>query len=173
MSRPDLRLLATAALAFALAGCASVEPLAIAAPDTRGVSIAAPRCAWSLDSVRDARSAEDQGRVGLRAVTVEDVTGMIAAATREALGDAHGPAFSLELLKAYAATRRVSEMYVIALRVHVGDESFIVRGQSTGMYWTDSEGGLRDAAREALANTMRELVKSLDSRCGSTAAASP
>ncbi|HET7845621.1 MAG TPA: hypothetical protein VFL14_15810 [Xanthomonadales bacterium] len=165
MSFRDARALALV-VALATAGCASVEPLTVAPAPTDDLRVAAPRCDWSLVGVNDARTSDDQGKEGLHPVTIEDLPGLVDKAVRHVIGERAGRALELDLLKAYAGTRHVSRMYVLALRAHVGDESFVVRGQSTGMFWSDGEGGVRDAAREALANAMRELVKGLDARCG-------
>lgn len=172
MSFPECRMLFASVVAIALGGCASVEPLAVAAPAPGDVRVAPPRCAWSVVGVRDARTSQDQGKEGLHPVTIDDLAGMIEKTARQVVGEGPGTAVSLELLKAYAGTRHVSRMYVLALRAHAGDDAFVVRGQSTGMFWSDGEGGVQRAAREALGNAMRELVEGLDRRCG-TADATP
>ena len=68
----------------------------------------------------------------------------------------------LDVLKAYATTRHVSRMFVVALRAHAGDDAFVVRGQSAGVFWDNDADDVRDAARHALEHALKKLVVELN-----------
>lgn len=167
----SFRSTSVALLALALAGCASVEPMTVAAPDVPTGAVRAPRCTWTLAAVNDRRTESDQGSEGMRPVTIDDVPGVVATQARRVLGAAHGRPLTLDVLKAYATTRHVSRMFVIALRAHDGDDAFVVRGQSAGVFWDNDADDVRDAARHALEDALRKLVAELDARCGAASAA--
>jgi hypothetical protein len=170
MSFHSIAAAAGALIALALGGCASVEPMAVAAPDVPDAAIRAPRCAWTLGAVTDLRTDEDQGTEGLHPVTIADLPAVVAQHARHVLGDAHGREVTLDVLKAYATTRHVSRMFVLALRAHVGDDAFVVRGQSAGVFWDNDAGDVRDAARHALEEALTGLVRELDARCSAPVA---
>lgn len=159
----------SALLALALGGCAPVAPMTVAAPEVPAGAVRAPQCAWTLETVNDLRTEADQGSEGLQPVTMADVPGIVATETRRALGDAPGRPLTLDVLKAYATTRHVSRMFVVALRAHVGASSFVVRGQSAGVFWDNDADDVRDAARHALEEALELLVRELDTRCGGAA----
>lgn len=165
----SFRSAAAALVALALGACASVEPMTVTAPEVPAGAVRAPQCAWTLAAVNDRRSHDDQGSEGLQPVTIADVPGIVATATRKVLGDAQGRPLVLDVLKAYATTRHVSRMFVVALRAHAGDDAFVVRGQSAGVFWDNDADDVRDAARHALEHALKKLVVELDARCDATA----